>query len=120
MLISTRTLEIAPAPVEGEVTLSGQRFRFRLAFNARTEGWPLLGEPDGAWYADIFTADGTALVLRRLLRVVDDLWALFESIVGMPLGTLRIFRQAGGDALPKLTEIGTVVLIDYADPASSE
>ena len=117
MFLSTPQLQSAPGPVEGGVLLSGKRYRLRVAWSARTPGWPLLEQPDGAWYADVFAADGTPITRRRLVRVTDDLFGLLSALAGMPPGVWRVVRPGGGDALPTLYELGSDALIEYVEPS---
>lgn len=71
------------------------------------------GTTDGAWWLDIFRADGTALITGLKLALGRNKLARFAYRDGMPLGDIHVVDSSGFDIEPGRDELGARVVVQY-------
>lgn len=70
----------------------------------------------GAWWLDLFRADGTALVLGVKLALGRDKLRRFAYIDGMPAGMLHVVDSSGTHVEPGRDDLGGRVVLQYERP----
>lgn len=87
-----------------KITLDGETFLFLFKWNVREE----------AWYLSIYREDETPIQVGR--KIVVN-WPLLRRLVSAdaPLGSLSAYETTGSEEEPNFSELGTRVLLLYAD-----
>jgi hypothetical protein len=96
-----------PMPFVITPVFSGVSYRMRFTWNNRTN------EDTGAWYHDLRTANGTAVLIGMKLTLTDDAWRLFHYIANVPPGAFRVRRLDKLTNDPGLYELAGPVVMEY-------
>jgi hypothetical protein len=94
------------------ITLEGVIYLVRLVWNNRVRSGSSSGGI-GAWFLDLRTSDGTAILVGLRLVLTEDLWAEFKHLDNVPQGKLSLTRPDGTGTPPGLNDLGTNVRLDY-------
>lgn len=83
--------------------------RLELRFNPRD----VTGTDDGAWWLNMFRADGTVLLAGLKLSLGRNKFARFHYRAGMPKGELHVVDSSGFGVEPGRDELGARVVVQY-------